>query len=123
MRVIVTGAGGFIGRVVACRLASVGHNVIAIYRNSRPRGIEHEPKIEPLGTDLRALKRLPAIDGVVHCAADVPALCPQEDELYRSNVEGTRTLFSIAHAAGARRIVYLSSMAIYGAVSAKIVQE
>src|SRR5947209_7884931 len=121
MRVAVTGVGGFVGRVVTRKLASFGHDVIAIYRNSYPPKIADKLKVRLLPTDLRRLERLSPIDAVVHCAAEVPATCLQQDELYRSNVEGTRTFFSVAHAAGARRIIYLSSMAIYGTISADIV--
>jgi nucleoside-diphosphate-sugar epimerase len=122
MRVVVTGAGGFIGRTIASKLARAGHDVIAIYRKSRPETIA-DPKIELLQTDLCRLERLPRVESVVHCAADVPATCPDEQELYRNNVDGTCALFSAAETAGARRIVYLSSMAIYGTISVPVVDE
>jgi len=120
MRVLVTGAGGFVGRVVARRLAREGHGVTALYRKSEPRGLAG---VALLKADLLALAALPAIDAVAHCAADVPALCPDPDRLYRSNVEGTRALYDAAWRAGARRFVYLSSMSIYGTIADKVVTE
>jgi dihydroflavonol-4-reductase len=123
MRVIVTGAGGFVGRVVARHLGRSGYGVTAICRKSVPSDLPDVPGVTLLKGDLRAIGPLPGADGLVHCAADVPAFCPREDELFRSNVEGTRALFAAAHAAGVRRVVYLSSMAVYGSISTAAVDE
>jgi nucleoside-diphosphate-sugar epimerase len=120
MRVLVTGAGGFVGRVAARRLAREGHRVLALYRHNEPRGLA---RVDLRRGDLLALPPLPPLDALVHCAAEVPAFCPDPDRLYRSNVEGTRALFDAAHRAGARRIVYLSSMAVYGRIAERVVSE
>lgn len=123
MRVLVTGAGGFVGKVVARRLAAAGHQVLATYRKTRPAELAGVPNVMLQALDLAGMEGLDPLDAVVHCAADVPALCPDPDRLYRSNVDGTRRLFDAAVAAGATRIVYLSSMSIYGAISAHVVTE
>src|SRR5262245_56620962 len=109
MRIVVTGAGGVVGRIISRRLARAGHDVTAIYRKSRPQELLLEPRVNLLQLDLRDIKQLPAIDGLEHCAADVPASCPDEEELFRSNVDATRALFAAARAAGVKRIIYCSS--------------
>jgi sporadic carbohydrate cluster protein (TIGR04323 family) len=123
MRVLVTGAGGFVGKVVARTLAAAGHQTTASFRKTEPADLAEVAGIALLRLDLQALDRLEPLEAVVHCAADVPAFCPDPDALYRSNVEGARRLFDAAVAAGATRIVYLSSMSIYGAISAPVVTE
>ncbi|MCC7049079.1 MAG: NAD(P)-dependent oxidoreductase [Alphaproteobacteria bacterium] len=120
MRVLVTGAGGFVGRVVARRLADQGHRVLALYRKTPPRDVGGADLLQ---ADLPALAALPPLDARAHCAAEVPAFCPDPDRLYRGNVEGTRAVLDAAHAAGARRIVYLSSMSIYGTIADPVVTE
>lgn len=82
------------------------------------------PDLALVRTDLRQCAGLPErYDCVVHCAADVPATCPDPDEMFRSNVEGTRRVLAHAAAAGARRAIYLSSMSVYGTISAPVVGE
>lgn len=123
MRILVTGAGGFVGKVVARTLAAAGHRVSATYRKTRPAELAGQASVALQALDLVAMGGLEPLDAVVHCAAEVPAFCPDPDVLYRSNVEGARRLFDAADAAGATRIVYLSSMSIYGAISTPVVTE
>ncbi len=123
MRILVTGAGGFVGKVVARTLAAAGHQVTAIYRRTRPADLAGLANVALKALDLAEMGGLEPLDAVVHCAADVPAFCPDPDALYRSNVDGARRLFDAAVAAGATRIVYLSSMSVYGTISAPVVTE
>ena len=51
---------------------------------------------------------------VFHVAADYRLWVRDPDEMYRSNVEGTRTLLEAARKQGVRRVVYTSSVATMG---------
>jgi nucleoside-diphosphate-sugar epimerase len=74
--------------------------------------------------DLRAADALPdRFDALLHCAAEIPARCPDPDELYRSNLVIAQNVFGQALAAGARAIVFTSSMSIYGTITAPMVSE
>ena len=122
--VLVTGAGGLVGGAVARALAARGWAVAALYRKSFPEALADLANVTLIQADLRSASGLPdRYDALVHCAAEVPALCPDEDELYRSNVEGTQAVFRHAAAAGARRVVYCSSMAVYGTIEAEVVDD
>jgi len=124
MRVVVTGTGGFIGSVVAAALADAGMEVVATYRRSVPARLTTRNRIRLVQADLRDIGALPhALDAVVHCAADVPAFCPDPQALYTSNVEGARALFARARAGGVRHVIFLSSMSIYGSIAAPVVTE
>jgi dihydroflavonol-4-reductase len=53
-------------------------------------------------------------DAVFHVAADYRLWCRDPQDMYRSNVEGTRAVLEAAVAAGVRRVVYTSSVATMG---------
>jgi dihydroflavonol-4-reductase len=56
-------------------------------------------------------------DALFHVAADYRLWVPNPDEMYRSNVEGTRGLLKAARGQGVRRVVYTSSVATMGFAS------
>ncbi|MFN3447201.1 MAG: NAD-dependent epimerase/dehydratase family protein [Roseococcus sp.] len=99
MRVLVTGGHGFIGRAACARIAHA-HAVIAASRRS--------------GLDVTRPETLPpalaGVEAVVHAAVDGRA----------SILEGTANLLAAARAAGVRRFVHLSSVAVYGAAEGAV---
>jgi dihydroflavonol-4-reductase len=68
--------------------------------------------------DLRAPEgfaaALAGCDALIHVAADYRLWVPDPAEMYKANVEGTRTLLRLAREAGVRRVVYTSSVATMG---------
>jgi dihydroflavonol-4-reductase len=118
MRVLVTGASGFIGSHVARLLVSRGEDVrVLIRRSSRIDHLE-TLKCERVFGDLTAPESLRAAvrgcDALFHVAADYRLWARDPQELYRTNVEGTRNLLCAALEAGIRRIVYTSSVGVLG---------
>jgi dihydroflavonol-4-reductase len=118
MTALVTGATGFVGSRVARALLAAGWPVRALVRpgaNLRNlRGLAIEPFTGDL-TDRASLDR--AVTGcrvLLHVAADYRLGSPRPQELYRSNVEGTRNAIDAAAQAGLERIVYTSSVATMG---------
>jgi len=59
-------------------------------------------------------KSLAGCDALFHVAADYRLWVPDPEQMYRSNVEGTRGLIEAARKQGVRRIVYTSSVATMG---------
>jgi len=118
MKTFVTGATGFLGSHVARVVLARGANLRLLVRSSsRTENIEALPFERVLG-DLRdpeSLKR--GMDGcevVFHVAADYRLWAINGQELYHSNVEGTRNLLQAARDSGVRRVVYTSSVATMG---------
>ena len=109
MHAVVTGAGGFVGGFVARWLADRGYQVTAHTRQK---------------ADLRDPGSLPArFDALIHCAAETPERCPEPARLYERNLDLARSAFEQALAAGARCVVFLSSMSAYGAISVAELRE
>src|SRR5688572_6200733 len=95
MRVLVTGASGFVGRVVVTKLETCGHRVVAATR-SRLAGVAWEQAIVcEIGPQTDWSAALRGIDAVVHLAARVHVMRDSAAgtlEFERVNAEGTRQL-------------------------------
>src|SRR5690606_17720461 len=115
--VAVTGASGGLGRALVRHLIARGHRVRAAVRTPEQAELASALGAEPIEADLRrpeTLARLVAGAEVVHHLAawmGAPA-----GQAHAVNVEGTRAVAAAAAAAGARRLVHASSMAVYGPV-------
>jgi UDP-glucose 4-epimerase len=118
MRVLITGCGGFVGRHAALALAAAGEEVTALVRGRAPPTLQAQPGLRVVSGDLTRSEALPRgpYDAAIHCAAAIPARIGDESELLRINVEIARNVFAHAIAAGAKRIVFCSSMAAYGTI-------
>jgi len=118
MKAFVTGATGFVGSHVAQVLSEQGAELRLLVRpSSDQRNIENLPGERVVG-DLREPEKLePAIAGcevVFHVAADYRLWVRDPDQMYRSNVEGTRAILNAAAKNRVRRVVYTSSVATMG---------
>jgi dihydroflavonol-4-reductase len=121
MLAFVTGATGFLGSHVARALAAQGAQLRLLVRpTSDLRNIE-DLNAERVQGDLRdpasIEKALAGCESVFHVAADYRLWVRDPEQMYRSNVEGTRGLIEAARKQGVRRVVYTSSVATMGFTS------
>lgn len=122
-RIVVTGAGGFVGGYLARWFAARGHTVVATVRRSRPL-TPFPAGLSVLAGDLRDPALLPSrFEVLIHCAAETPARCTDPDRLFAGNVEAARVVFECARTAGARAVVFMSSMSAYGRITVPVVTE
>jgi len=118
-RVLVTGATGFVGRVLCDALARAGYRVRAAVRDvSRaPLCVDEPMTIGDLGVANQWLPLLRDVDSVVHLAARAHVLGDPaaNAHLYREvNAAGTLNLATQAADAGVRRFILLSSVKVNG---------
>ncbi len=122
MRALVTGGAGFIGSHLVDRLLADGHSVSVIddlstgsSNNVPPHAQLHRVDIGDWNS-LRDVVTAFRPDVVFHAAAqtDVGRSIREPDYDARVNVLGGLNVLRATHAAGARRVVYASSAAVYG---------
>jgi len=118
LKAFVTGATGFVGSHVARVLADQGADLRLLVRStSNPKNIEGVRADRVVG-DLRDAasleKAMSGCDTVFHVAADYRLWIHDPEQMYRSNVEGTRAILQAARKDGVRRVVYTSSVATMG---------
>jgi dihydroflavonol-4-reductase len=118
MKCFVTGATGFLGSHVARQLLAKGADLRLLLRTtSRTCNIAGLPAEHVLGDlrDLDSLKKgMSGCEFVFHVAADYRLWSLNHQELYDSNVEGTRNILQAARDSDVRRVIYTSSVATMG---------
>jgi UDP-glucose 4-epimerase len=119
MRVAVTGASGFVGSALTRWLVARGHGVIAVSRRPGPPSSSIEWRtIEGLEDAAGLRHAFRTADVVVHLAARVHVMHETATDPLASfreaNVAGSRAVHAAARDAGAKRVVYLSSIKAMG---------
>lgn len=119
MRILVTGASGFVGKYVCDRLREDQHEVWAAVRQlgSAPKGTR-EFVVGDLSDEVDWKDSLDGVDSVIHLAARVHAMDDEAGdpslEYRRINVSATLRLAECAHKLGVKRFVFMSSIAVNG---------
>jgi len=127
-RILVTGAGGFVGAAVVKAAVGAGHEVVALVRNDTSRLTSIADRISMQRVDLAdttAVAALlhsakPAI--VIHSAWEGVGGALRSGDIQLDNIRTTVALADAAIAAGARKFVGIGSQAEYGRYDRKIVE-
>jgi len=115
MTTLVTGAAGFLGSHVARQLVARGENVRVLMRASSSNRAISDLSLEYVTGDLRDAASLErAMDGVqrvFHVAADYRLWAKHPQDIYDSNVGGTKNVLAAAKHAGVGQLIYTSTVA------------
>ncbi len=112
---LVTGGTGYIASHLINALVERGWQVRACARGKRPDGLAHP--VDYRSIDLTGEESLEDVmAGVTHVfhLAGASSSRSSEEEMWRSNVEGTERLVDAAGQAGVQRVLYMSSTSVYG---------
>src|ERR671919_130951 len=113
-RVLITGGAGFLGINLTRHLLSRGYAVASL--DVEEFDYPERDRVEIIKGDIRNKALVDrAVDGadfVVHTAAALPLYSPED--IYTTDVEGTRNVLDAALRNGVERFVHISSTAVYG---------
>jgi dihydroflavonol-4-reductase len=121
LKAFVTGATGFVGSHIARVLAEQGAELRLLVRSTSNcqniEGLKAERAMGDLRDRTSLEKAMAGCEVVFHVAADYRLWVRDPDQMYRSNVEGTRAVLEAARQNRVRRVVYTSSVATMGFTS------
>ncbi|MBP5340157.1 MAG: NAD(P)-dependent oxidoreductase [Prevotella sp.] len=125
MKILVTGASGFIGSFIVEEALERGFDTWAAIRKSSKKDFLKDPRIYFLELNLDNEEQLQEqlrghdFDYVVHAAGVTK--CLNKDDFYRINTEGTKHLVNVLLKLKMplKRFVYISSLSIFGAIREK----
>lgn len=114
MKILLTGANGFIGRHLLERLAGE-HQLVALVRQLPAQGIDGVEYIaQDLSQPLQLLQLPRQLDAIIHQAALIDTERFDDSLAFRVNVEATWSLLRYAERAGVRTFVHASTGGVYG---------
>src|SRR5271165_3379896 len=115
MTTLVTGAAGFLGSHVARQLVARGESVRVLMRASSSNRAISDLPLEYVTGDLRDVASLEramnGVERVFHVAADYRLWARKPQDIYDSNVGGTKNLLAAAKQAGVSQLIYTSTVA------------
>ena len=132
MEVLITGATGFIGSVLARRCADIGHNVTALGQTNNDWESRHAENLQRIGIEVLVGSILDESvlkaacsgkDAVIHLAAAQHESKASMDFFHDVNVNGTRNVLEASVRAGVNRFVQGSTIGVYGCASGQPLNE
>ena len=120
MRVVVTGGAGFIGRAIVARLAARGDHVVALVRDPARAAHLKGEHVTLVVSDLSSVAQLSVqmkgAGAVIHAAGvyEVGIKKAQRARMWDANVAATERVLDAALAAGVSRIVFVSTVNVFG---------
>lgn len=127
MKALVTGANGFTGSHLVKALEQRGDAVVGLVRKTSDLSRLSNANIQLVYgdiTDRAALETaMQGVDWVFHTAAYVELGLVDAARMERINVEGTRSVLEAAKAAGVAKLVYCSTIGVYGDTQGQTIDE
>ena len=118
MKILVTGATGFLGKYVIDELLAHDYTIVAFGRNEMIGKTLENERVQFVKGDLSSIEELrqafQSVDAVVHAGALSTAWGPWK-AFYQANVVGTQNILELCREYAVKRLVYVSSPSIYTA--------
>ncbi|MBF2001274.1 MAG: NAD-dependent epimerase/dehydratase family protein [Synechococcales cyanobacterium C42_A2020_086] len=127
MKAMVTGANGFTGSHLVKALEQRGDTVVGLVRRSsdlsRLAGCNLQLVYGDIADRAALQAAMTGVDVVFHTAAYVELGLVNAAQMQRINVEGTRAVLETAKATGVSKLIYCSTIGIYGDTQGRVIDE
>ncbi len=118
MKILVTGATGYVGHQLALKLAAAGNQVHLLVRNSRSPNVPRHKNIHVFTGDITQrqsiLAAMRSCEQVYHTAALVKIFAKNNSDFYKVNVDGTNNLLDLSLELGVKKFVFTSTCGVLG---------
>src|SRR3989344_3766835 len=115
MKILITGGGGFLGLHLASYLNKKG-NKLTLVDIQKFDNAEYPPNANLVVCDIRndkeLKKHIKGQDVIIHAAAALPLW--KKEDIYSTNINGTRNVLDISKICNIKRVIFISSTAVYG---------
>ena len=118
MKILVTGAAGFAGSYIAASLYGNGHEVIGLMRKSPHGACPFRVLVHDLSQPFEIAE---SIDAIVHTAGAHPGSTVAQ--LKRDNIDTMQNIVAFARRHMIPKVIYLSTISIYGTVQSDFINE
>jgi nucleoside-diphosphate-sugar epimerase len=129
MRIVLTGGAGFVGGAVARVLRERGDDVVGLVRDQKRAAALRELGVEVIEDDLsdvnRMVEHFAEADAVIHAAGSYRVGIPRSERgaMWDANVGTTTRVLDAAEAARVPRILYVSTVNVFGNTRGRVVDE
>jgi nucleoside-diphosphate-sugar epimerase len=117
MKILVSGAGGFIGSHIAERLAKMGNTVIAFSRQVPIPLLEYNNisiKVGDINDSSMLNSAIDGVEAIIHCAALLASRTYDKEKVYQINYHATENLLDLAYKNGITNFLHISSGGVLG---------
>lgn len=115
MKLLITGSGTLLGNSIVLK-AQKKHHIFASYRNSYPSNLKKK-NVSLIKLDLEKKFNLDLkVDCIIHCASAIPSYNITGKQMIKINYNGFKKLVLQLIKKGCKKIIFISSMSVYGDV-------
>jgi nucleoside-diphosphate-sugar epimerase len=123
MKILITGSGTLIGNNIANYLLKKKEFIFAFYNKNKPQNLKKYNNCRLIKANLeRKIKFNNFFDVLIHCASKIPDNKINKRN-FIANIKMTNNLLKLCKQLKCKRIIYLSTMSVYGKITNKIVYE
>jgi nucleoside-diphosphate-sugar epimerase len=122
MKILITGSGTLIGNNIANYLLKKKEFVFAFYNKNKPQNLKKYNNCRLIKVNLeKKIKFNNFFDVLIHCATIPHNKINKRN--FKANIKMTNNLLKLCKQHGCKKIIYLSTMSVYGKITSKIVYE